>query len=83
MPQAAGRPSAIPQSRKSNLLSKAALGYLTHQKKPVLGVKDGDPVKLCEGFRDRGRRSRSHVALQDGHGLPAHGPAQAIRCCAV
>lgn len=38
---AGGRPWA-PQSLKTILLSEATLGYLMHQKKPVLG-KDGTP----------------------------------------
>ncbi|WTD06785.1 recombinase family protein [Streptomyces albidoflavus] len=56
---AGGRPWS-PQSLKDILLSEATLGYLMHQKQPVLGKEDGKPVRLCEGLWDRG----THEALK-------------------
>lgn len=49
---AGGRPW-FPTSLRNILLSEATLGYLMHQKKPVIG-EDGNPVRLCEGLWDRG-----------------------------
>ncbi|MFD6150279.1 recombinase family protein [Streptomyces sp. NPDC060243] len=56
---AGGRPWS-PPSLKNILLSEAALGYLMHQKKPVLSMEDGGPVRLCEGLWNRA----THEALK-------------------
>lgn len=56
----AGGRSWAPPSLKNILLSEATLGYLMHQKKPVL-AKDGSPVRLCEGLWDRA----THEALKN------------------
>lgn len=48
-----------PSTVKSILKSEAAIGYLMHKGKPVIG-KDGHPVRLCEGLWDRA----THEALQ-------------------
>lgn len=55
---AKGRPW-YPSSLKNILRSEAALGYLMHKGKPVIG-QNGHPVRLCEGLWDRA----THEALQ-------------------
>lgn len=48
---ARGRPW-YPSTVRAILLSEAALGFLTHQRKPVID-RQGSPVRLCEGLWDR------------------------------
>ncbi|MBD0736157.1 recombinase family protein [Streptomyces sp. CBMA29] len=54
-------PEGIPWSAKSLiyvLTNEASLGYLTHQGRPVLDERTGQPVRLCEGLWDRPTRDR-------------------------
>ena len=61
-----GKPSSgrpwHPSTVKAILLSEAALGYLMHRHRPVIGA-DGHPVRLCEGLWDRATHDALKKAL--------------------
>jgi DNA invertase Pin-like site-specific DNA recombinase len=62
--QAGGRPW-YPTSLRNMLLSEAALGYLVHQRKPVID-RTGNPVRLCEGLWNRATHNALKEALRAG-----------------
>jgi hypothetical protein len=51
-----------PSTVKGILRSEAALGFLMHRGRPVIGA-DGYPVRLCEGIWDRPTHDTLKVAL--------------------
>ncbi|UWM47710.1 recombinase family protein [Streptomyces carpaticus] len=56
-----GRPW-YPTSLRNMLLSEAALGYLMHRDRPVVG-QDGNPMRLCDGLWDRATHEELKRAL--------------------